>query len=128
MEVCAGVCAAYIVISRKQKIRRKFWMSYFLKQHSKMDTLQEVCINNCLLFKNFTRMSTKDSELLLQMIRPKISQDTNMTESIPNSTRLAVILRFLAMRDSNNSSMDTLKISVTISHIIPEVCMLLCWH
>jgi hypothetical protein len=86
--------------------------------------MQEVHLNNFLLFKNFTRMSAGDFELVLQMIGPKIStQYTNMRESIPSSTRLAVTLRFLATGDSYHSLMYTFKISVaTISHIVPEVC------
>jgi hypothetical protein len=61
----------------------------------------------------------------MQMTRPKIGQDTNMPESIPSSTRLAMALRFLAIGDSYHSLMYTFKTSVTIiSNIIPEVCML----
>jgi hypothetical protein len=102
-------------------------MSDFLKWHSKIDILQEVHLNNCLLFKNFTGMSAGDFELLLRIIVPKVSkQDTNMRESIPSSTRLVVTLRFLATGDSYHSLIYTFKISVaTVSHIIPEVSSVL---
>ena len=76
------------------------------------------------LFRNFTRMTPHDFELLLQLIGPYINkEDTNMREAISMSTRLAVTLRFLATDDSYHTLMYMFKISVsTISITIPEVC------
>jgi len=63
-------------------------------------------MDSCVLFRNFTRMTASDFELLLQLIGPSIKkQDINMREAIPISTRLAVTLRFLATGDSYHTVM-----------------------
>ena len=76
-------------------------------------------MDSCALFRNFTRMTASDFELLQQLIGPSIKkQDTNMREAIPISTRLAVTLRFLATGDSYHIFMYIFCISLpTISTI-----------
>jgi len=79
---------------------------------------------SCAFFRNFTRMTASDFELLLQLIGPSIKkQDTNMREEIPISTRLAVTLSFLATGDSYRTLLYIFRTLVpAISTIIPEVC------
>ena len=81
-------------------------------------------MDSCAVFRNFTRMTASDFELLLQLIGPSIKkQDTNMREAIPISKRLAVTLRFLATGDLYHTLMYIFRISVpAISTVIPEVC------
>ena len=93
---CAAVAAATIIIEHKKKRYRKRWMASFLvRRNRNVNILGEVRMDSCALFRNFTRMTPSDFELLLQLIGPSIKkQDTNMREAIPISTRLAVNLRF----------------------------------
>jgi hypothetical protein len=122
---CAAVAAVNIIIEHKKKRYPKRWMSISLERRNQnLNILEEVRLDSYALFRNFTRMTTSDFELLLQLIGPSIKkQDTNMREAIPISTRLAVTLRFLATGDSYRTLMYVFHISVpAISTIIPEVC------
>jgi len=122
---CAALAAATIIIEHKKKRCRKRWMASFLERRNRnINILGEVRMDSCALFRNFTRMTASDFELLLQLIGRSIKkQDTNMREAIPISTRLAVTLRFLATGDSYHTLMYIFRISVpAISTIIPEVC------
>jgi len=57
-------------------------------------------MGSCALFRNFTRMTASDFELLLQLIGPSVKkQDINMRGAVPISMRLAVTLWFLATGD-----------------------------
>ena len=125
---CAAVAAAATIIINKKKRYRKRWMASFLERRNRnLYILGEVRMDSCALFRNFTRMTASDFELLLQLIAPSIEkQDTNMREAIPISTRLAVTLRFLATGDSYHTLMYIFRLSVpAISTIIPEVCQAL---
>jgi hypothetical protein len=122
---CATVAAATVIIEHKKKRYRKRWMASFLERgYRNLNILWEVKMDNCVLFRNFTRMTASNFELLLQLIGPSIKkQDINMREAIPIGTRLALTLRFLATGDSYHTLMYIFRISVpTISTIIPEVC------
>jgi hypothetical protein len=121
----AAVAAATVIIEHKKKRYRKRWMASFLeRRHQNLTILGEVRMDSCALFRNFTRMTTSDFELLLQLIGPNIKkQDTNMREAIPISTHVAVTLRLLATGDSYRSLTYMFRISVpAILTIIPEVC------
>jgi len=103
---CAAVAAATIIIEHKKKRYRKRWMASFLERRNRnLNPLGEVRIDSCALFRNFTRMTASDFDLLLQLIGPSIKkQDTNMREAVPISTRLSMTLRFLAICDSHSYS------------------------
>jgi hypothetical protein len=92
----SAVLAAAVVIAHKRKRNRKRWTANFLDRRNKiLNILGEVRMDSCALFRNFTRMTASNFELLLQLMGPRIKdQDTNMTEAIPISTRLAATLRF----------------------------------
>lgn len=80
-------------------------------------------------FKKFTRMSSVDSEYLLNKVSTQISkQNTQLREAIPARIRLAVTLRYLATGEGDDyqSLYFLFKISPqVISQIIPEVCQAL---
>ena len=122
---CAAVAAATVIIEHKMKRYRKRWMASFLERRNRnLNVLWKVKMDSCVLFRNFTRMTARDFELLLQLIGPSIKkQDINIRKAIPINTRLAVTLRFLSTGDSYQTLMYIFRISVpTISTIIPEVC------
>jgi len=122
---CAAVIAATIIIEHKKKHYRKQWIASFLERRNRnLNLLGEVRMDSCTLFRNFTRKTASDFELLLQLIRPSIRrQDTNMREAIPISMHLAVTLRFSATGDLYHTLMYIFRISVpAILTIIPEVC------
>lgn len=76
-------------------------------------------------FENFTRMSLSDFEYLLTKISPIVSkQDTQLRDSNPAKTRLAIALQFLATGDSYKSLHFLFKVSSQIiTKIVPEVCV-----
>lgn len=120
------VAAAYIVLKTKlpQKKRRKMWIRPYFNKRDTIDSLSlEIALDE-QLFKNFTRMSKSDFELIINKIGPKIKkQDTNMRKAIPVVTRLAITLRFLATGDSYKSLSYLFRVSdASISDIVPEVC------
>jgi len=122
---CAAIAAATIKIEHKKKCYQKHWMASFLERGNRnLNLLGEVGMDSCALFRNFTRMTASNFELLLQLIGPSIKkQNTNMREAIPKSTRLAMTLHFLATGDSYHTLMYIFRISVAaILTIIPEVC------
>ena len=98
--------------------------SFLQRRNRNLNILGEVRMDSRAAFRNFTRMTVSNFELLLQLTGPTIKkQDTNMREAIPISKRLAVTLRFLATGDSHHTLMSIFRISVpAISTIIPEVC------
>ena len=99
-------------------------LSFLERGNLNLNLLGEVRMVSCAFFRNFTRMTASDFELLLQLIGPSIKkQDTNMREEIPISTRLAVTLSFLATGDSYRTLLYIFRTLVpAISTIIPEVC------
>jgi len=78
-------------------------------------------------YKNFTRMSPTDFEILINLVGHKIKKkDTHLRIAISVQDRLAVTIRFLATGDSYSSLQYLFKISKqSISFIIPEVCQAL---
>nr|CAH7721449.1 unnamed protein product [Callosobruchus chinensis] len=76
---------------------------------------------------NFCRLSSKDFELIISLIGPKIKKkNTYFRECIPVNESFTVTLRFLATEDSYTSLMYTFKISKQcISNIVTEVCQAL---
>lgn len=120
MLYAAGVAAAYIAIENFRKRKQKCWVCDYFEDRN-VSVLNEVRTDSSKLFKNFNKMSPSDFEELLPIIGPDIQKnDTNMRQSVPPITRLAITLRFLTTGDSYHSLMYTFKISV--SNIIPEVC------
>jgi len=109
---------------KRNVIENVGWQVFLERWNRNLNLLGEVRTDSCALFRNFTRVTTSDFELLLQLIGPSIKkQDTDMREAIPISTRLDVTLRFLATGDSYHTLMYIFRISVSsISTIIPKVC------
>lgn len=60
-----------------------------------------------MLLNTFTRMSSRDIDIFLGMIGPETpKEDITFRQAISESIRLAVKLRFLALRDSYRGLMD----------------------
>ncbi|CAH1970881.1 unnamed protein product [Acanthoscelides obtectus] len=134
-------CGFFVIqsIKEKQKKRKpRYWVRPFLKERNKyginemINNLRkdDLGINGELRssFKNFVRISSADSEYLIQLVGPKIfKQNTNYRDAISVTDRLAITLRFLATGDSFQSLMYLFKVSTTtISRIVPEVFEELC--
>ena len=77
---CAAVDAATIIIEHKKKRYCRRWLASFLERRNQnLNIPGEVRMDSCALLRNFTRMTTRDFELPLQLIGPSVKrQDTNM--------------------------------------------------
>ena len=74
---CAAVAAATIIIEHKKDRYRKHWMASFLERRNRnLNIHGKVRMDSCALFRNFTRMTASDFELLLQLIGPSIKNKT----------------------------------------------------
>jgi hypothetical protein len=70
---CAAVAAATIIIEHRKKRYQKRWMASFLERRNRnLNILGEIKMDSCALFRNFTRTTASDFELLLQLIGPGI--------------------------------------------------------
>lgn len=128
------LCCGSFLINGPQRKKPRYWVSSLLKRRNNYDTEEllhdlktdDVGLNGELRssFHNFTRMTSIDFEVLINLVGPKIAkQNTNFRDAISVKDRLAVTLRFLASGDSFQSLKYLFKISNTaISRIIPDVC------
>ena len=134
--VCA---AAFIIISESERRERRFWVRPFLQSRSiygTNDMLNDLRRDDIdpnpnsgdtpisSSFKNFTRISSEDFDILCNAIAPFVEKkDTNFRKAIKVSEQLAATLRFLATGDSYHSVMYNTKVSHSkISACVPEVC------
>jgi hypothetical protein len=94
-----------------------------LLQH-RNSLLRELNTRDDLGFMAFVRMTKSDFDVSVQKIGPRIRRnDTNHSDAIPATIRLAVTLIYLASGHSFTSPMYTFKISnQSISVTVPEVC------
>lgn len=120
-----GVSVACILLSEVRKRKRKprsMWMSEYLKRRN-YGILNDLELNENLLFKNFTRMSKENFDTLLNIVRPKIEKNnTYFRDAVPPEIRLAICLRYLATGDSFTSLMYLFRVSKqVISSMLPEV-------
>jgi hypothetical protein len=80
--------ATCIIIGRKRKHRTANSLD---RRNTKFIILREVRMEGSVPFRNFTKITASNFELLLQLIGPSINkQDPGMREAVPISTRLAV--------------------------------------
>ena len=79
------------------------------------------------IYKNFTRMSPSEFEILINLIAEKISKkDSAFRKAISVQESLALMLGFLASRDSYVRLQYLFKIyKQAISCIVPEECEVL---
>lgn len=123
--VLLGVSAAYLMIASANKKRRKkrsLWVKNYLKTRN-FGIIDDLQLDEDILFKNFTRMSRSNFYSILQIIEPEIEkQNTRFRESVPAKIRLLITLRYLATGDSFSSLMYLFKVSKPfISIMLPTV-------
>lgn len=109
-----GISAAYLVpkgVNKRKKSRRSVWMKKYFKTRN-FRILKDLQGNDNVFFRNFTRMSNKNFETLLGMVKPQIEKsDSCFREAIPAEVKLAIALRFLASGDSFASLMYLFRVS-----------------
>lgn len=125
--ICASGFFLISAVNKNKPKNRKIWQKPLFVERPLCGgekLLKDLSYEEKGLFKNFSRMSVTDFNILLSMIKPKIEKwDTNFRRSISARERLAITLRFLASGDSYTSLTYVFRVSKqAISKIIPEVC------
>ncbi|XP_058056222.1 uncharacterized protein LOC131207618 [Anopheles bellator] len=124
--VGAAVVAAYSLCSPAKRVKRRCWTRELFAEASQhgLRLIDQLYLNDGMGFRNFTRMTPTDFEVLLGMVGAKIAaKETTFRQTIPANMRLIVVLHFLATGNSYTSLQHTFKISKQIiSRIVPEVC------
>lgn len=68
--------------------------------------IDDLQLDENILFKKLTRMSRSNFYSILQIIEPEIvKQNTNFVEAVPAKIRLLITLRYLATGDLSSSLM-----------------------
>lgn len=124
--LCAAACVLLSLLKKKRRKKPRCWVRPFLQRRNEETNrfVEEIKIDPLSGFKNFTRISCEDFELLVNAVSPLIAkQDTNYRKCVPVSIRLAITLRYLATGDSFASLMYLFKVSKElIARIVPETC------
>ncbi|XP_015377875.1 PREDICTED: uncharacterized protein LOC107172114 [Diuraphis noxia] len=120
-----GVSAAYLIIASANKKRRKkrsLWVKNYLKNRN-FGIIDDLQLDEDILFRNFTRMSQANFYSILKIIEPEIvKQNTRFREAVPAKIKLLITLRYLATGDSFSSLMYLFKVSKPfISTMLPTV-------
>lgn len=127
-EEVVAVSAAYIYILSsslpKRYKKKRWWVRNYLSQRESRDNILRDLRMFDGSFVNFTRMTSTDFEVLLEMVGPAIAkQDTILRNAVGPDIRLAITLRYLSTGDSYASLSYTFRVSKQlISNIVPEVC------
>lgn len=121
-----GVSAAYLIIAsakkRRDKKKRSIWMKNYLKTRN-FGIIDDLQLDEDIVFRNFTRMSRTNFYYLLKKIEPEIEkQNTRFREAVPAKIKFLITIRFLATGDSFSSLMYLFKVSKQfISEMLPTV-------
>jgi hypothetical protein len=124
----AAAGAFFIIASvdaeKKKKRRKRMWLRKLFTERTRSNILSVLDEEH---FKNFTRLSPEDFEILINSIGPKIQRkDTHLRQAIPVKLRLAITLRFLATGDSYTSLQYVFKVSKQrIGVIVIDTCQAL---
>lgn len=125
-QTTAALVVALLDDKRHVNKKRKWCKNWLLQRrmHTHMNLLKELRTSEPSDFKNYLRMDSNSFNLLLELVRAKITkQDTILREAISAEERLTITLRYLA----TGNSYEDLKFSSAISpqsigNIIPETC------
>lgn len=122
--VLLGVSAAYLMIAsaKKRRKKRSLWVKNDLKTRN-FGIIDDLQLDEDILFRNFTRMSRSNFYSILKIIEPEIEkQNTRFRESVPAKIRLLITPRYLATGDLYSSLMYLFKVSKPfISTMLPKV-------
>lgn len=106
--ILLGVSVAYLIISSAKKKRRKkrsMWINNYLKTRN-YEIIDNLQLDEDILFRNFTRMSRTHFYSILKIIEPEIvKQNTSFREAVPAKIKLLIVLRYLATGDWFSSLM-----------------------
>ena len=86
--------------------------------------VKELRLEEELLYSNYLRMAKESFNVLLSLIRSKITKETtNMREPIPPEVKLVVTIRYLATGSSYANLACQYRVhKSTICGFIPDVC------
>lgn len=131
--VCRGIsliCDHLIkeLTKKKQRKRRRWWVRPWIARRNFIGAsnalLRELADEDPESYYNHLRMDKSKFEELLVLIAPLITkQNTLMRDTIPNRTKLQIILRYLASGDSFGTLEYLYRVPRnTISYFFQEVC------
>jgi hypothetical protein len=112
---------------KKRRKRREWTKQWLLRRQSRglyNNLIQELRLEEELLYSNYLRMSRDNFDTLLSLVKVDISKETtNMREPISPEVKLVITIRFLATGSSYTDLACQYRVhKSTISKFIPEVC------
>ena len=98
LALSAIVVATIYKRDKKQKAKRKVWTKPWLQRRESKgmykNLVEELRLEEELLYSNYLRMTKESFNVLLCLIRSEISKETtNMREPIPPELKLVVTIR-----------------------------------
>jgi len=117
---CTSWCQCGLFNNCKLRKKLSLWVKNYLKTRN-FGIIDDLQLDEDILFRNFTRMSRSNFYSILQIIDPEIvKQNTGFREAVPAKIRLLITLRYLATGDSFSSLMYLFKVSKPfISTMLP---------
>ncbi|GBP49287.1 hypothetical protein EVAR_102230_1 [Eumeta japonica] len=93
------------LVKKKHRKRQRWWVRPWIERRNMFGAsntlLRELADEDSESYRNHLRMDECKFEELLLLISPTITkQNTLMRDSIPNRTKLQIVLRYLATGDS----------------------------
>ncbi|GFW31182.1 putative nuclease HARBI1 [Trichonephila clavipes] len=116
---------------KKRKVWVKPWVGRRTEYGASHTLLKELKNEDHTAYRNMLRITGKQFDELLEMVRGKLSkQDTTMRMAIPVTTKLEITLRYLATGDSFKSLEYLFRVPETtisrfLPHVLTEICCVL---
>ena len=124
----AVIIAIYCDDDNVERKKRSSWVKPWLQRRDGhgfySQLLNELRLEEVHIYKNYLRMTPKNFEEILSLIKDDISKkNTRMREPIPPEIQLAITIRFLATGNTYQDLSMCFRVhQSTIGRFVPKVC------